>query len=127
MTAQYDAAGAVAAGTMYWAYDKGGGYSILDENGAERPALVESIVRPYPMLVAGDPVSYAFDAATSTFTATYVPSPAITAPTEISVPPRLYPNGYRVACGDCEHTVAGATLLITRPPSTSPATITLMP
>src|SRR5262249_49782624 len=48
MTAQYDAAGAVAAGTMYWAYDKGGGYSLLDTDGTERATLVDTVVRPYP-------------------------------------------------------------------------------
>ena len=63
MTAQYDAAGAVAAGTMYWAYDKGGDYSLLDADGNEKTALLDVLVRPYPARVAGDPISYGFDPA----------------------------------------------------------------
>ena len=74
MTAQYDAAGAVAAGTMYWSYDKGdGGYSLVDAAGDEKPELVGALVRPYPERVAGTPSSYAFDPATSTFELVYHP------------------------------------------------------
>jgi endoglycosylceramidase len=127
MTAQYDAAGSVAAGAMYWAYDKGGGYSILDADGAERPALLDVIVRPFPTLVAGDPIAYAFVAATSRFTFTYAPDAAATAPTEISIPARVYPNGYTIECAGCAHEVTGDTLVITRAPPTTPATIVLAP
>src|SRR5262249_33762210 len=48
MTAQYDAAGAAAAGTMYWAYDKSNGYGLLAPDGSEKPALVDVVARPYP-------------------------------------------------------------------------------
>ena len=87
---------------MYWAYDKGdGGYSMLDADGSEKPELVGVLVRPYPERVAGEPIAYAFDAATSTFTFEYTPDPSVTAPTEIVVPARVYPNGYTVECGGC--------------------------
>ncbi|MCW5802347.1 MAG: cellulase family glycosylhydrolase [Deltaproteobacteria bacterium] len=127
MTAQYDAAGSVAAGAMYWAYDKGGGYSILDADGHEKPALMDVIVRPFPTLVAGDPIAYAFDAAASRFTFTYTPDAAVASPTEISVPARVYPDGYTVDCGGCEHAIAGETVVVTRPPAARPATVTLAP
>jgi endoglycosylceramidase len=107
MTAQYDAAGRVAAGSMYWAYDKGDGYSLLDSDGNEKPALLDLLVRPYPERVAGTPIAYAFDAGTFTFE--YRPSAGIT---ELSVPARTYPDGYQVECGGCsvEHTPTGVVL-----------------
>jgi endoglycosylceramidase len=110
MTAQYDAAGMVSASTMYWAYDKGEGYSLLDAGGNEKPALLGVLVRPYPELVAGTPVSYAFDATSSTFTLRLTPDSSITAPTVIAVPPRVYPNGFTVECGGCTNTVVDGRL-----------------
>jgi endoglycosylceramidase len=99
MTAQYDAAGAVAGSTMYWSFDKSDGYSLLDVDGNEKPDLVNTVVRPYPERVAGTPVSYAYDA--GTFTLAMKGDAAVTAPTLISVPDRVYPNGYQVECGGC--------------------------
>jgi endoglycosylceramidase len=125
MSAEYDAAGAVAAGTMYWAYDKSDGYALLDASGAEKPALLGAVVRPYPMHVAGTPRSYAFDPATRTFTTTYVPDGP--GQTVLSVATRIYPNGYDVACGGCGFEARAGELVITRPPAVSPATITLTP
>jgi endoglycosylceramidase len=125
MTAQYDAAGAVAAGTMYWAYDKSDGYALLDPSGAEKPVLLGAVVRPYPTHVAGTPTSYAFDPATRTFTATYAPKG--TGSTVIAVPPRVYPNGYDVACDGCVYETTAGELVITVQPKMSPATITLTP
>lgn len=125
MTAEYDAFGATAAGTTYWAYDKGGSYSVLDADGNERELLVSTLVRPWPERVAGDPVSYAFDAATSTFTLTYHPDPSIGAPTEISVPDRVYPDGYTVQCDGCETRATGQILQVTVPPSGDPAIVTI--
>jgi endoglycosylceramidase len=99
MTAQYDAAGAVAGSTMYWSFDKSDGYSLLDVDGNEKPDLVNTVVRPYPERVAGTPVSYAYEA--GTFTLVMKGDPAVTAPTLISVPDRVYPDGYQVECGGC--------------------------
>ena len=59
MTAQYDAAGQVAASTMYWSYDKSDGYGLLTPDGSEKAVLLGALVRPYPERVAGDPISYA--------------------------------------------------------------------
>src|SRR5512138_1985438 len=70
MTAQYDAAGAVAASTMYWSYDRGG-YGLLDADGNVQPTLAGVLARPYPERVAGTPQSYAFDPTTRTFTLTF--------------------------------------------------------
>ncbi len=123
MTAEYDAAGMVAASTMYWAYDDGG-YGLVNADGSERQPLVDTLVRPYPERVAGDPTSYAFDAATRTFTFVYRPR-AMKQPTRIIVPARVYPQGFTVDCGDCMTSRDGDVLVIDRAPSSG--TITLHP
>jgi endoglycosylceramidase len=125
MTAQYDAAAAVAGSTMYWSYDKSSGYGLLDVDGNEKPALLGALVRPYPERVAGIPIAYGFDPATSTFTVSYTPDGAITAPTVIVVPTRVYPSGYTVECDGCAYEQAANQLTITTPPHDSPATIVI--
>jgi len=127
MTAEYDAFGATAAGTTYWAYDAGGSYSPIDEELVEREPLVSTLVRPWPERVAGDPVSYAFDAETSTFTLTYRPDRSIDAPTVISVPSRVYPGGYEVQCDGCETNKTDRILEVTSPPSGDTAVVTIVP
>jgi len=127
MTAQYDAAGSVAGSTMYWAYDKSDGYGLLAPDGSEKPALIDVLVRPYPERVAGDPISYAFDAASSTFTFVYAADRAQSLPTEIVVPQRRYPSGYQVDCGGCRFESRGDLLVIDAPPSSNPATIVVHP
>ncbi len=126
MKAQYDGAGAVAASSMYWAYDMGG-YGLLNPDGSEAQPLVDAIVRPAPQLVAGDPISWAFDETTSTFTFRYHPSASIAAPTVLSVPTRIYPAGYAVSCGGCASAQTTGVLTVTRAPTGDPAVVTLSP
>jgi endoglycosylceramidase len=123
MTAQYDAAGAAAAGTMYWSYDKSGGYGLLAPDGSDKPVLDGVLTRPYPARVAGDPISYAFDAASSRFTFSYRPRGK--SPTEIVVPASVYPSGYAVDCGGCAYEMHGDELVITSPPPGATATVNL--
>ncbi len=113
MDAQYDGAAAVAASTMYWAYDRDDSYGLLRPDGSEKPALLDVLVRPYPKRVAGDPISYEFDEATDTFTATWLPDDTIDAPTVLAVPLRRYPNGYDVACDGCDFEAGDGELVIT--------------
>lgn len=113
MTAQYDADGMVAASAMYWDYSRNdGGYGMLKSDGAEKPDLADVLARPYPERVAGDLLSYAFDAATAVFTFTMRPDPALAAPTLVAIPARRWPRGYTVDCGGCtvEKTAGGARL-----------------
>jgi endoglycosylceramidase len=126
MKADYDGAGAVAGSTMIWDYTKGG-YGLLNVDGTEAQPLVDSVVRPYPERVAGDPVTWTFDDATSTFTLTYHPRASVTAPTIVSVPARVYPAGYVVSCGGCKSSVSTGSLTITAPPAGDPAVVTLTP
>jgi endoglycosylceramidase len=127
MTAQYDAAGAAAGSTMYWAYDKSDGYGLLAPDGSEKTVLLDALVRPYPARVAGDPIAYGFDAVAATFTLTYAPDRSVRAPTEIVVPARAYPNGWHVECGGCAFEARGDVLAIVAPPSATPATIAVHP
>jgi endoglycosylceramidase len=127
MTAQYDGTGAAAAGAMYWAYDKSDGYALLAADGSEKKALLDTIVRPYPARVAGDPVSFGFDAGTRTFTFTYRPDRRIAEKTILVAPDRVYPSGYVVDCGGCRTTKGpGEVALDTVPPGDS-VTITIHP
>jgi endoglycosylceramidase len=126
MTAQYDADGQNAASAMYWSYDASGGYGLEAPDGSDKPALLDVLVRPYPERVAGTPGSYAFDAASSTFTFVYSPDRS-GLPTELRVPQRLYPTGYQVDCGGCAHETAGDLLRLTTPPAGTPATVTVHP
>ncbi len=127
MTAQYDGVGAVASGAMYWAYDQSDGYALLTPDGKEKPTLVDPIALPYPERVAGTPLSYAFDAKTSTFTATYTPDRSITAPTLLSVPARVYPKGFSVECGGCTFTQTPSAVTIQAPAPGDTQTVTIHP
>lgn len=126
MTAQYDAAGAVAGSSMYWSYDQGGSYSLLAADGTETPLLVDTVVRPYPDRVAGDPIAYAFDATSRTFTFSYTPDRS-KLPTEIAVPARVWPDGYAVDCGGCRYEIRSGALVLDTPPPGSPATVVIAP
>ncbi|MDB4965796.1 MAG: hypothetical protein JWN44_1485 [Myxococcales bacterium] len=127
MSAQYDAAGAVAGGTMYWAYDKSDGYGMLAPDGSEKTVLIDALVRPFPERVAGNPISYAFDAATATFTFQYTADQSSPLPTEIVVPDRAYPNGYTVDCGGCRYEKRSNALVLDTPPPGSPASVIVSP
>jgi endoglycosylceramidase len=111
MTAEYDAAATVAASTMYYDFTKNdGGYGLLNADGTEKPELLDIVVRPYPSRVAGTPKSYAFDAATKTFTLTM--GAASRGTTEIIVPKRVYANGVDVDCGGCAHSLDAASQVL---------------
>ena len=55
-----------------------------------------NFVRPYAQAVDGEPVTMRFDRKGNNFVLSYKPDLAVTAPTEIFVPPYRYPNGYTV-------------------------------
>jgi endoglycosylceramidase len=101
MDAAYDGAAAQLAGTMYWAYDKSGGYGMLDPEGNEVTPLIDAIVRPYPERIAGEPLGWIYDDATRALEVAWRADPAVTAPTVIVTPTRVYPNGVEVVCDAC--------------------------
>lgn len=117
MDAAYGAAGAAAASSAYWAYDRDDGYGLLRPDGSEKRVLADVLARPYPSGVAGDLVSYAYDEQTRAATIPFVPDGAIGAPTEIVVAARVAPAGVDVECGGCEVEQArGIVKLRTQPP-----------
>ncbi|MBI4511478.1 MAG: cellulase family glycosylhydrolase [Deltaproteobacteria bacterium] len=118
--AEYDAAGKVAASTMFWVYE------LLDEP-TDNPVVIQVLTRPYPERVAGDPVSYAWDETTSTFTLVYKPRRSIKAPTEIVVPEKNFPSGYHVECGGCLFEKGPDRLRLLTPPPGEPAMVSIRP
>ncbi len=127
MDANYDGAAAVLAANTYWAYDEGGGYSLLDADGTPRSVLIDVLVRPFPELVAGDPAAISYDENSRTFTFKWHADHSISAPTVISVPAYAYPSGYKVECGDCKSHQSPGELFIDTPPSGDPASVVITP
>jgi endoglycosylceramidase len=127
MDAQYTGMGNIASGGMYWNYTRDDMYGMLDPAGHEKSALVNSLVRPYPERVAGDPISYSFDAASRLFAVNYLADAKVDAPTVISIPPRIYPEGYAVDCGGCDYEETQSSLRIVSPPRSSPARVVIQP
>jgi endoglycosylceramidase len=125
MDAVYTGTGRAAAGSMYWAYDRDDGYGLLRPDGSEKSALLDAVVRPFPMRVAGEPIAYAFDAQSRSFSFTWLPSGR--GVTEISVPERALASGYRATCDGCELVREPGKLGVTRPSSAQPVTLTLEP
>ncbi len=125
MDAEYVGAGRVAAGQMYWIDGKGEGYETLNADGSEKKVLLDAIVRPYPMRVAGDPVSWSHDRASGVFTFVYRPDRAISAPTEISIPPRAYPTPPTVDCGGCRFEITAGRVRILAPAEGEQLTVTI--
>jgi endoglycosylceramidase len=92
-------------GWTYWAYkawsDPTGspGHEGLFTNDADLSSLKQAkadvLIRPYPRAVAGVPTSLSFDPTAHVLDFSYTPRPA-GGPTEIVVPARQYPAGYRV-------------------------------
>ncbi|MBS1122267.1 MAG: glycoside hydrolase family 5 protein [Deltaproteobacteria bacterium] len=126
MDAAYDSAAAGFASSMLWSFDRGGGYGLLDEQGNEVAPLVDAVARPYPARVAGDPISWDYDDASRALHVSWRPDPAVTAPTVIVVPARVYPTGVTVDCGGCEALQVDGELRLSAPPG-DPATITVLP
>ncbi|MDB4933369.1 MAG: Endoglycoceramidase [Labilithrix sp.] len=125
MSAMFDAAGAAAASSTYWAYDKDSGYAILNKDGTEKKELVDALTRPYPERVAGRLVSYGFDANTRTATIMWETDASVDAPTEIVVPARVYPAGVVVECGGCAVEEIPGLVRLRSVPEGSPATVTI--
>lgn len=89
----------MASGT-YWCYGKDSYMAPLNGDGSERPRVTD-MVRPYPVRIAGEPVSFSFDQATKVFTLTYRESADAQGPTEIYIPEaRHYPNGFTIETRD---------------------------
>jgi endoglycosylceramidase len=110
MTAAHDGLDAALASSAYWSYDRGGGYGMVKDDGAEKTALWDAIVRPYAELVAGTPSRAAFDGAARAFTFAWEASGD--GVTEIVAPKRVYPSGVVAECTACSADVQGERVLL---------------
>jgi len=117
MDAAYFGVGAVAGSSMYWAYDRDGGYGLLAPDGSEKTELLDAVVRPYPEMVAGEIEGYAYDAVARRFVLRWRPRDIDGLRTEIVVPSRCYPAGYAVSCPGCAIERRTGRLLVRRAPS----------
>ncbi len=125
MDAQYAAAGAVAAGAMYWHFGKDDGYGLLAADGSDKPELLAAVARPYPERVAGEPVEWSFDAATATFRVTWRVDAAVKAPTLVAVPRATWPSGVTAECDGCAVALEEGRVAATASPGAATATLTL--
>jgi endoglycosylceramidase len=75
-----------------WAYEN----LYHCKSGQPHPELAKYYSRAYPAAVAGTPNSFSFDQSSATFKLQFTSDPNIEAPTEIILPPSMFPNGYEV-------------------------------
>ena len=115
MTAHFDALDTLGMHGTQWEYSvaveewNAEDLSLVRPDGTENP-MAAAIVRAYPRAVAGDDVTFTFDAATRGFTLRYTPSSGIT---EVVTPARLYPDGYDVTIhGGCADAGTAGRLLV---------------
>ena len=126
LDADNEGAAAVGAGALYWSYDRGDGYSLLDLQGNEVAPLVSAIVRAAPERVDGTLASWSYDAATRSLEVRWHRDRSIAAPTILAAPQRLYPGGIDVDCGGCAVTIDGNRVEIADTPG-DPAIVRLRP
>lgn len=120
VTAMYDAMDENALHFTYWEYSDSKetwneeDLSVVDLEGQEATTITSALARPYPRAVAGEAPSFRYEAAARRFVLTYE-APTENGVTEIVVPERSYPSGYRVelASGCVDATRPG--LLLVRP------------
>lgn len=102
-----------------------GGQDVID------PVKAAVIVQPYAQAVAGTPTAMAYDPSTHVFTLSYVPAPAITAPTIVFVPVNsfydVYPGGYCVSASGVTVSGQGSDRLLLSDPTSSTVTLTVAP
>ncbi|MGW8400928.1 hypothetical protein ACWGLP_30320 [Streptomyces lydicus] len=72
-------------GWTWWQWCRGGGYCFLDQTDAAKPNA-QLLVQPYARAVAGEPLKFAYDPATRTYTLTFRTRDNAAGPTRITVP-----------------------------------------
>lgn len=120
----YATATEMGAGVSYWSRDPGS-WGPYEEDGTARN-LVPALDHPYPRAVAGTPTSWR--GGPERLELTYRPDASISAPTEIYLPVRTFPNGAQVSGGEAANWDAGTRILTLRAPETpDETTVTLTP
>ena len=101
--------------------------SVYDDKGGALAGLSEAYLqfRPYPRAVAGDAVTFSYDASSRAATLQYTPAPGIS---EVAVPVRAYPSGYSVqATGGCVDTSQPGRLLVQASPGATAVEVQVTP
>ena len=70
---------------------------LKEQTGRPHGPMADVLAVPYPFATAGRPGPQSFDPKSGRFSYSYSASRSIRAPTEIMVPRRVYPHGYRVS------------------------------
>jgi endoglycosylceramidase len=124
----------------YFGYAKESGNGAADgllvddtQPGSEanaKQAKLDALVVPYATAIAGTPTSTAYDRSTGRFGLAYrtaaVPGTTLTSQdTEILLPPRNYPGGYRIAVTGGTASIAGNVATITSDPLAVTVTVTV--
>ena len=87
-------------GWTYWASDPGG-WGPYNRDKTPSPIL-PALLRVYPMATAGKLLDYSYQVIggyagpSNVFSMQFVSNAGIKAPTEIAIPPSLYPDGYNI-------------------------------
>jgi hypothetical protein len=87
---------------FYWSSDPGS-WGPLDINKTSELPNAEALVNIYPRAVAGKIINYDFNLDTKTFILNYRSNEA-SGKTEIALPKRFFPNGFKVTSSDPENT-----------------------
>jgi endoglycosylceramidase len=126
---------------MFWSYQelaglgRDGAFTTPPSKTPERAVLV-SLSRPYPQLVAGIPAGYGYNAKSHVFTAAYSTERAngngrfaANAVSQFSIPRIAYPQGYDVAVsgGQVVSGMNSPLLLITANPGAKHVTVKVLP
>lgn len=90
-----DLADRAMAGWAYWSWDPGG-WSPVEADGTTTSANGERLLRVQPRAVAGTPRRFRWDADTLVFKMRWDERAEATGPTELAVPPTLFPDGIDV-------------------------------
>ena len=110
--------------------------SIFSRDQQHDPADINSgsralatFARPYARKTAGTPQHMRWELETRTFEFSWIPDPAISAPTEVTVPNAAYPDGYTVELSAGTHRLEPdqLRLLIETGAGTDPVTLRLRP
>ncbi len=105
--------------------------ALLDEHTRRPdPARAAVLARPHARAVAGTPTAQSFEPVSQTYHLAYTPDPAVSAPTEVSVPLAWHyrGTGYQVAVtGASIISAAGSDMLQLRASGTGPVDVVVTP
>jgi endoglycosylceramidase len=104
-TAMFGAFDSLGMSGAEWEYSQSGEewnsetYEVVAADGTEYP-VVQALVRPFARAVAGSSISQSWDPTALAFTLSYAPAAGGT--TEVQLPPRAFPQGFKVTVsGGC--------------------------